>query len=176
MITQEVVERLILDTKKVFDFYDLMKIRKSAKNKSEDISSLLETAMEDLIEGAVAPKVDSEPDIRFNGDPIEIKTSSGETWRGGAYSKRGGHFVFVTWELSNNNTPSFFIAGIDLIESDWKLSKSKNYYATTFGKKELYDNRERVTFYHGSMEGYMRGKIPCIRIYRSYKQYDELGE
>ena len=107
MITSEVVERLTSDTKKVFDFYDLMKMKKSDKNKSEDISSLLETAMEDLIEGAVAPKVDSEPDIRLNGDPVEIKTSSGETWRGGAYSKRGGHFVFVTWELGDNNTPSF---------------------------------------------------------------------
>ena len=166
MITSEVVERLTSDTKKVFDFYDLMKMKKSDKNKSEDISSLLETAMEDLIEGAVAPKVDSEPDIRLNGDPVEIKTSSGETWRGGAYSKRGGHFVFVTWELGDNNIPSFFIAGIDLIESDWKFSKSKKYYATTFGKKELYANRERVTFYHGSMEGYMRGKMPCIKIYR----------
>ena len=108
MITSEVVERLTSDTKKVFDFYDLMKMKKSDKNKSEDISSLLETAMEDLIEGAVAPKVDSEPDIRLNGDPVEIKTSSGETWRGGAYSKRGGHFVFVTWELGDNNIPSFF--------------------------------------------------------------------
>jgi len=165
MITSEVVERLTSDTKKVFDFYDLMKMRKSDKNKSEDISSLLETAMEDLIEGAVAPKVDSEPDIRLDGDPVEIKTSSGETWRGGAYSKRGGHFVFVTWELGDNNTPSFFIAGIDLIESDWKLSKSKNYYATTYGKKELYTNKDRVIFYHGSLEGYARGKQTCIKVH-----------
>ena len=52
-------------------------LRKSNKQKSEDISGLLETAMEDLIEGAVAPKVDHEPDIRLNGKPIEIKTSSG---------------------------------------------------------------------------------------------------
>jgi len=168
MITKEVVNDLSRRTtglmKAVEEFAGVGAL--SAKNISELISKMLEKSMSTLIEGAIAPNLDSEPDIRLNGSPIEIKTSSGETWRGGAYSKRGGHFVFVTWELGDNNTPSFFIAGIDLIESDWKLSKSKNYYATTFGKKQLHANRERVTFYHGSMEGYMRGKMPCIKIYR----------
>ena len=103
MITKEVVKRLSSDTKELFDFYDKKGLRKSKKQKSEDISGLLETAMADLVEGAVAPKVDSEPDIRLNGNPVEIKTSSGETWRGGAYSKRGGHFIFVTWKLDENN-------------------------------------------------------------------------
>ena len=165
MITDAVINRLSNDTKELFDFYDKKGLRKSDKQKSEDISGLLETAMEDLIDGAVAPKVDSEPDIRLNGNPVEIKTSSGETWRGGAYSKRGGHFIFVTWSLDKNNVPSLFLAGIDLVESDWKLSGSANYYATTYGKKELYSNRERVTFYHGALEGYARGKQTCIRVH-----------
>ena len=165
MITKEVVERLSSDTKELFDFYDKKGLRKSYKQKSEDISGLLETAMADLIEGAVAPKVDSEPDIRLNGNPVEIKTSSGETWRGGAYSKRGGHFIFVTWKLDENNIPALFLAGIDLVESDWKMSNSKNYYATTYGKKELYSNNDKVTFYHGSLEGYARGKQTCIRVH-----------
>ena len=165
MITKEVVEKLSSDIKELFDFYDKKGLRKSDKQKSEDISGLLETVMADLVEGAVAPKVDSEPDIRLNGNPIEIKTSSGETWRGGAYSKRGGHFIFVTWELDENNVPALFLAGIDLVESDWKMSKSKNYYATTYGKKELYKNRDRVTFYHGSLEGYARGKQTCIKVH-----------
>ena len=165
MITKEVVEKLSSDIKELFDFYDKKGLRKSDKQKSEDISGLLETVMADLVEGAVAPKVDSEPDIRLNGNPIEIKTSSGETWRGGAYSKRGGHFIFVTWELDENNVPALFLAGIDLVESDWKMSKSKNYYATTYGKKELYTNKDRVTFYHGSLEGYARGKQTCIKVH-----------
>ena len=169
MITKEVIERLINDTKETFDFYDKKGLRKSNKQKSEDISGLLETAMADLITGAVAPKVDSEPDIRLNGAPIEIKTSFGETWRGGAYSKRGGHFIFVTWSLDKNNTPSFFIAGADLDEKDWKPSGSANYYATTYGKKELYINRERVTFYHGYLEGYDRGKQTCVKIHYGSK-------
>ena len=70
MITSKVVERLSSDTKELFDFYDEKRLIKSDKQKSEDISGLLETAMEDLIEGAVAPKVDHEPDIRLNGKPI----------------------------------------------------------------------------------------------------------
>ena len=35
-----------------------------------------------------------------------------------AVSKRGGHFVFVTWTLDGNNVPSFFIGGIDLVEEE----------------------------------------------------------
>ena len=166
MITSKVVERLSSDTKELFDFYDEKRLIKSDKQKSEDISGLLETAMEDLIEGAVAPKVDHEPDIRLNGKPIEIKTSSGENWRGGEFSKRGGHFVFVTWVIDEDNFPSFFIGGIDLVEEDWKKSNSKNYYATTFGKKEMWENRDKVTFYRGSLEGYMRGKQECIKVHR----------
>ena len=168
MITSEVVNDLSRRTtgmmKSVEEFAGVDAL--SAKNISELISKMLEKSMSTLIEGAVAPNLDSEPDIRLNGSPVEIKTSSGETWRGGAYSKRSGHFVFVSWEMDENYIPTWFIVGIDLIESDWKLSKSKNYYATTFGKKELKANGERVTFYHGSMEGYMRGKQSCIKIYR----------
>lgn len=153
----DVINRLTQDTKELFDFYDLKCLRKSNKQKSEDISGLLETAIADLTEGAVAPKVDSEPDIRLNGMPIEIKTSSGETWRGGTFSKRGGHFIFVNWLLDEFNVPSFFMAGIDLEESDWKQSTSDSYYATTYGKKELYENIDRVSFYAGRLNRDSRG-------------------
>ena len=168
MITEEVVEQLTLDTKELFDFYDKKGLRKSKKQKSEDISGLLETAMENLIDGAVAPKVDSEPDIRLHGNPVEIKTTADykpANWRGGEFSKRAGHFIFVTWDADENNNPSFFLAGIDLVESDWKSSKSADYYATNFGKKELYENREKVNFYCGSLEGYARGKQTCIKVH-----------
>ena len=168
MITKEVVKRLTSDAKDLFDFYDKKRLRKSTKQKSEDISGLLETSIADLVEGAIAPKVDSEPDIRLNGSPIEIKTTSDykpAIWRGGGFSKRSGHFIFVTWCADENNKPSFFIAGIDLVESDWKKSKSGSYYATTYGKKELYTNKDKVTFYHGSLEGYARGKQTCIKVH-----------
>jgi len=167
IINEAVLNRLTSDTKELFDFYDKKGLRKSAKQKSEDISGLLETAIEDLIEGAVAPKVDSEPDIRLKGAPVELKTSAGDCWRGGTFSKRGGHFVFINWETDDKNNPSFFIAGIDLVEEDWKMSTSDNYYATTFGKKELLENIDRVTFYTGSLESYKRGKQTCIKLHKS---------
>ena len=37
------------------------------------------------------------------------------------------------------------------------------------GKKELYINRERVTFYHGYLEGYDRGKQSCVKIHYGSK-------
>ena len=160
----KILSRLSKDTKELFDFYELKSLRKSDKQKSEDISGLLETAIADIVPGAIAPKVDSEPDIRLNGEPIEIKTSSGETWRGGTFSKRGGHFIFVNWTLDVDNNPSFFMAGIDLIESDWKKSQSDSYYATTYGKKELYENKDNVIFYNGTLDSYFRGSQLCLKI------------
>jgi hypothetical protein len=69
----------------------------------------------------------------------------------------------VTYELDENNNPSFYIAGIDLKEEDWKVSSSKNYYATSYGKKELYLNEDKVTTYVGSMKG-KEGKRLTIKV------------
>ena len=56
MITEQVIERLTADTKELFDFYDKKGLYKTKKQKSEDISGLLENAMADLVEGAVAQR------------------------------------------------------------------------------------------------------------------------
>ena len=163
-----VIEKLTIDTKELFDIYEERRLFKTTKQKSEDISGLLENAMEDKIDGVVAPKKDCEPDIRMNGEPVEIKTSgawNGGCWQSGGHSKRDGHFIFVLWELDENNNPSFFIAGKDLIESDWIRPKSKNYYGTTYGKKNLYAEKDDVIFYHGYLEKY--GKLrKMIRIHK----------
>ena len=76
-MSDRVIERLTSDTKELFDFYDKKNLFKTKKQKSEDISGQLQNAISDLIEGAVAPKIDAEPDIRIHGEPYEIKTSSG---------------------------------------------------------------------------------------------------
>jgi hypothetical protein len=168
---EPVIEKLTTDTKELFDIYDERRLFKTTKQKSEDISGLLENAMEDLIEGAVAPKIDSEPDIRLNGEPVEIKTSgnwNAGTWQSGGFSKRDGHFIFVLWELDENNKPSFFVAGKNLLESDWVPSKSKNYYGTSYGKKMLYEKKDDVIFYHGYLEQYGKMK-KCIRIHKGGK-------
>ena len=165
MITEQVIEKLTDDTETLFDFYDKMNLFKTKKQKSEDISGLLENAMADLIEGAVAPKIDSEPDIRLHGEPVEIKTTSGECWFSGTYSKREGYFIFLSWQLNEDNRPTFFICGKDLKKDAWKPSTSDSYYATTYDKKRLYKNRKDWTFYKGYLEAYDRGKQQCIKLH-----------
>ena len=152
-----------LNTTKLLNTYIEFGLVKSPKQISEDISGLLETAIERNIEGAIAPKVDSEPDIRYNGKPIEIKTSAGTSWRGGTFSKRPGYYIFVTYTIDANNVPSFYIAGINLKEEDWKSSTSDSYYATTYGKKEIYLNKDKVTTYAGSLVG-KEGKRLIIKV------------
>ncbi len=176
MITEQVIERLTYDTKTLFDFYDKMNLFKTKKQKSEDISGLLENAMADLIEGAVAPKIDSEPDIRLHGEPVEIKTTSGECWFSGTYSKREGYFIFLSWQLNKDNTPTFFICGKDLKKDAWKPSTSDSYYATTYDKKRLYKNRRDWTFYKGYLEAYDRGKQQCIKLHTGELEQEFLWE
>ena len=163
IINEAVLASLRENTKKLLDTYEDFGLNKSPKNISEDISGLLETAIERNIEGAVAPKVDHEPDIRYNGEAVEIKTSAGTSWRGGTFSKRPGYYVFVTYTLDEDNVPSFYIAGIPPEEKDWKSSTSENYYATTYGKKELYLNEDKVKTYAGSLVG-KEGKRLTIKV------------
>ena len=167
VINNEVIDRLSADTKELFDFYDRKGLFKTKKQKSEDISGLSENAISDLIEGAVAPKIDAEPDIRIHGEPYEIKTSSGHCWFSGTFSKREGYFIFVNWELDEDNNPSFFMAGKTLKKDDWCPSKSDSYYATTYDKKTLYENyaKDKVDIFVGRLEAYMRGKQQCIKIH-----------
>jgi|DEB0MinimDraft_4_1074332.scaffolds.fasta_scaffold25862_2 hypothetical protein len=147
-IKDNVLNGVKSDLKKLLSFYDEVGLRKSNKQLSEDISGLFENNIEKLVEGAVAPKLDSEPDIRFHGEPIEIKTTNGHNWRGGTFSKRPGYYVFVSWEIVDGE-PKFFVAGTPLLESDWK-GGGENYYATHYGKKELVDN-QRVTYFSGDL-------------------------
>ena len=120
LINDSVMNRLTGDFIKLSKVLDELNITVSAKQMSELVSALLENAIADNIDGAIAPKVDSEPDILYNRNSVEIKTSTGETWRGGTFSKRPGYYVYVKWELNHNGSPRFYIAGVQLQESDWK--------------------------------------------------------
>jgi len=164
IVTQEVLDTLRFETKDLLDILDKKGLTISAKLTSELISGLLENAIKEHIDGAVAPKKDSEPDILINGEPVEIKTSTGTTWRGGTYSKRPGYYILVNYKLEEDNTPSFYIAGIQLEEEDWKVSKSNDYYATSYNKKSLYHNRDRVTTYCGSLVGKQGKKRLTIKV------------
>ena len=85
-----------------------------------------------------APKIDSEPDIRIDYKPLEIKTSSGREWRGGEYSKRGSDYLMVNYDIIDGDF-YWFVIHKHLEEKDLKSSKSKNYYATTITVDEILD-------------------------------------
>ena len=145
-----------------------------SKQMSEIASQWLEVAFKNGI-GAECPKKDSEPDCKmFNKetqkmDPWELKCTSGENWRGGEYSKRPGYYVLMAYNITGGNEIECFAARLYLKESDWTKSKKnkegkKNYYGTTFGKKDLMAKIEageaRILF--GSIERYRNNK--CIRM------------
>tara|TARA_B110000879_G_C11072948_1_gene471467 strand:- start:300 stop:806 length:507 start_codon:yes stop_codon:yes gene_type:complete len=163
VINENVMSTLKSDVKKLFDTLDELKLDMSDKQRSELISGLVENAVQRNIPNAVAPKIDSEPDLYIDGKAVEIKTTAGESWRGGAFSKRPGYYIFVSWKLDDNNDSEFFMGGTHMKESDWKASGSANYYATTYGKRELANNSDTV-IYSGNLEKYSRGKTECVRV------------
>ena len=146
----------------------------SSKTISEIASQWLEVAFKNGIE-AECPKKDSEPDCKiFNKetqkmDPWELKCTSGENWRGGEYSKRPGYYVLMAYNITGENEIECFAGRLYLVESDWNKSKKnkegkKNYYATTFGKKDLMAKIEagEAEILFGSIERYRNNK--CIRM------------
>jgi hypothetical protein len=162
LITPEVISLLKTKTEQCLNFYASMRLRKTKKQISEDISGLLESILEDAYVNVEAPKKDSEPDIIFNKKTsIEIKTTCTESWRGGAFSKRGGYFVLINWKIVNKSI-IFFIAGMDLKETDWKLNKNKNYYATTVDKKMIMSRN--IDKYSGDIFEHYRKSQRCIKI------------
>lgn len=136
-----------------------------SKLKSEIISGLFEAELKDTYKNIETPHIDSMPDIILNGNEfIEGKTTSTDTWRGGSYSKRAGYFFLINWRQKNEDY-SFFIAGTELTEEDWKVvdkNDDKKYYATGFSKKDLADRK--VDIYCGDIEKYRRGSLNCVRI------------
>lgn len=149
--------------------YDKHRIVKTKKQLSEDISALFETAMEDVYENVVAPKKDSEPDLYKDGKAIEVKTTEGESWRGGEYSKRPSQYLLISWDLVYQDL-KFFVANLYLKEEDWKTSKSDKYYATTFSKKEIIsriENQKDVDILSGEIYAYSRGKQKCIKVIKT---------
>ena len=165
LINDKVVEQLQDMYARLLDIYAEFGLHKTAKQLSEDVSGLLETVISKHIEGAIAPKTDHEPDILYYGKRVEIKTTNGDKWRGGTFSKRPGYYIFVKVETVDEQT-KFYIAGIHLEESDWVEVKSPKYYATFYTKKELFANRDSVTNYVGNIEQILTklGKFKGLKV------------
>ena len=89
-----------------------------------------------------AAKSDNDPDLVFPGNrKLEIKVTSGEAWRGGAFSKRESWYLLVAREPKDHQKALIVLAHIP--EDEWvksipsgKDGKLK-YYATNFDKKRL---------------------------------------
>jgi len=119
-------------------FQEKLGSRMSAKLQSEIISALVENSFAKVISSARMGNGDREADIYINDIPVELKTSrKSREWRGGEFSKRSGNFLLISWDVSKNtNKVQWFVLHGLLEESDWKTSKSKNYYATTISLDE----------------------------------------
>jgi len=162
----DVVKTRFADLKSAYDKHRIVKTKKQL---SEDVSALFETAMEDVYTNVVAPKKDSEPDIYMDGIPVEIKTTKGEDWTGGEYSKRPSQYLLVAWEDVGQDT-RFFVANLYLKEEDWKSSKSDKYYGTNFSKKDIIsriENQKDVDILSGEIYSYNRGKQKCIKVIKT---------
>ena len=157
----------------------------SNKMTSEFMSAIVETAFAEVLSkngvDVSTPKKDSEPDAYVQGEPVEIKTTSGDQWRGGTFSKRPGIYLLVSWEYDEEIGTKLFAAMQDMEESDWQSSmldednnlvQGANYYATTYGKKKLV-SQNKYEILSGSIEvnRYMKSgfprRVPTIKIIRS---------
>ena len=110
-------------------------INLSRKQLSEMLSGIIETSFENLGQergfDIVAPKRDDKSDLEINGENVEIKTKhiSSDEWRGGAYSKRSAHYIFITFDIVNG-TPEWFMIYKYVNEDEWRGGNTNNYYVT----------------------------------------------
>jgi hypothetical protein len=119
--------------------------RISMKLQSEILSALMQGAFEDIVPNTRGGAGDHEADVYINDVPLEIKTSyNSREWRGGAYSKRSGHFLLVSWKLSTTSEPTWCAMHVVLSENDWKSSGSANYYATSISLDDALAKQGRV--------------------------------
>jgi hypothetical protein len=151
-------------------FFNSEELEICNKQISEIASQVLEVSFKRGI-GAECPKKDSEPDCKILNeetkkmDAWELKCTSGENWRGGEYSKRPGYYVLMAYNIAEGTNIECFASRLYLEESDWKKSGSKNYYATTFGKKELMTcmDEGKVEILHGEIERKGRCQIKMVK-------------
>jgi hypothetical protein len=138
----------------------------STKTKSELVSQLFESAFYNHfndkninIERAGSDSL--KPDILFSdtNTPLEIKTTKGEYWIGGSYSKREGDFLLVSWEEVNRK-PTYFVTHVKLRKDDW-ADQGDKFYGTKFTKKDLLKN-ETKTILMGELSE-ANGKIKLIK-------------
>ena len=149
-LTNDVVREALLKSSQAMIWIDGEMPYLGNKLKSEIFSKTLEVKLAKILTDKLgylvtSPKNDNDPDLLFSNLPdgrnaVEIKCSSGETWRGGTFSKRSNPTLFVTRRGEKWNE---FYAGYVFIKHDQWKPASDNYYAPTVPKKMLRDMQER---------------------------------
>lgn len=119
------------------------------KLRSEIFSKTLEVKLAEKLSDKLGyevtpPNADKDPDLSYSKLPdgynaVEVKCTSGETWRGGTYSKRVSPTLFVTYK---GNWDSFYVGYLFIRPEEWKPA-GPNYYAPTISKKNLRDRQDR---------------------------------
>jgi hypothetical protein len=138
----------------------------STKTKSELVSQLFESALynhfnESDIKVERAGSDSLKPDILFpeTNTPLEIKTTKGEYWIGGSYSKRDGDYLLVSWEEVDKK-PIYFVSHVKLKKEDW-ADQGDKFYGTKFTKKDLIQNDTKTILMGELIE--LNGRIKLIK-------------
>ena len=141
----------LVEEKRIYLFRSLEEygINFTTKTKSELISQLFESSLYEYFQGKGvnterAGSDSLKPDILFTdtNTPLEIKTTKGDYWIGGSYSKRSGDFLLVSWD-DEDQIPVYFISHVKLEKKDW-ATEGENFYGTKFKKKELMNNKTAI--------------------------------
>ena len=149
-LTEDVLRDSLADSAIAVRQLDISMPYLGNKLRSEIFSKTLEVKLAEKLSDKLgyevtSPKSDNDPDLYYSRLPegynaVEIKCASGETWRGGTYSKRAAPTLFVTWEGENWN--SFYVGFLFIRHEEWTTA-SANYYAPTISKKFLRDRQDR---------------------------------
>lgn len=175
IITKDILNNILFESMIAFnDLYFWFKkhsINIQTKQTSEILSKLLENKCYEIIKqnyNGIVKKAESDRDVDLLIDdiPIEIKVTNGDIWTGGEYSKRSSYYLLFSRNIDIENilNSSFFVSLIYLYEHEWK-SGGKNYYGTSYGKKELIKNNNKLILYGDIQYNYTKNnKIKGVKL------------
>ena len=157
VITKDVINEILYETMLAYEelhrWFVKYSVNIQTKQTSEILSKLLENKCYEVIKryyNGIVKKAETDKDVDLMIDdiPIEIKVTNGESWTGGEYSKRTSHYLLFSRNIDEQNISksSFFVSLVYLYEDEWK-SGGKNFYGTSYNKKQLINNEnKRVLF------------------------------
>ena len=112
---------------------DIFKTKMISELRSKAIEYQAACHFSNVVGGSVeTPRSDNDPDLTFpNGYPLEIKVTAGESFLGGAYSKRPSPTLLIAGDESG-----FFVVLADLKKEDWAPG-GESFYGTSLNKPTM---------------------------------------